>query len=225
MFAAADEARAEAQRLHIPYGVLVVDNLVLPWLAMAGRFDECETVFDRIRSLDEQLSLDQSEAATAGAYIVMAAWRGDDGRAADLMASMEGGPFPITSAVVASLWRGGREDAARQHFADHPIRLEGEDWYALYNWGMAADVALHLEDPALGAAAYDKLLPYAGRSCCAGSGNHCGPVDLYLALASAAAGEPVRARTHADDAERLCKEWEIPLAAAWLTRERERYGF
>ena len=37
-------ARDRAERLHLPYGLLVLDTLELPWLAMAGRFDEGEAV-------------------------------------------------------------------------------------------------------------------------------------------------------------------------------------
>ena len=225
MFAASRTARAEAERLRIPYGILVIDNLLLPWLAMAGRFEECDQALEQITAIDHQVSLDQSEAATAGAYVVVATWRGDDGRAARILQSMEGGPFPVTALIVSSLWRTGREDEARAHYLAHEITLEGEDWFALLNWGMAADVALHLADRELAVAAYQRLLPFAGRSCGAGSGNACGPVDLYLALASAAAGEPERAADHAAEAARLCREWELPLAEEWLAAQRDRYGF
>jgi DNA-binding SARP family transcriptional activator len=225
MFAAAEVARREAERLRIHYGLLVIDNLLLPWLAMAGRFDDCEVTFERIKAIDAQISLDQSEAATAGAFVVVATWRGDAGEAAAILQSMEGGPFPISAAVVSYLWRSGREDAARAHYEAHPIDLTGEDWFSLLNWGMAADVSLHLADPALAADAYDRLLPFAGYSCCAGSGNHLGPVDQFLALAAAARGDRDLAARHADDAERLCAQWQIPLAARWLRDQRERYGF
>ena len=42
MWAIAAEARAQAERLHLPYGLVVLDTLELPWLVMAGRFDEGE---------------------------------------------------------------------------------------------------------------------------------------------------------------------------------------
>jgi DNA-binding SARP family transcriptional activator len=225
MFTAAELARREAERLRIPYGLLVIDNLLLPWLAMAGRFDECDATFERIKALDAQISLDQSEAATAGAFVVVATWRGDAGEAAAILQSMEGGPFPVTATVVSYLWRSGQEEQARAHYAAHPVDLSPEDWFSLLNWGMAADVSLHLADPALAADAYARLLPHAGASCCAGSGNHTGPVDLFLALAAAARGDRDLAARHADDAERLCAEWQVPLAAQWLREQRDRYSF
>ncbi len=225
MFAAAEVARREAERLRIHYGLLVIDNLLLPWLAMAGRFDDVEATLERIKTIDAQISLDQSEAATAGAVVVVASWRGDAGEAAAILQSMEGGPFPISATVVSYLWRSGQEEAAREHYETHPVDLTSEDWFSLLNWGMAADVSLHLADPALAADAYARLLPYAGYSFCAGSGNHAGPVDLFLALAAAARGDRHLAARHAEEAERLCAEWQIPLAAQWLRGQRDRYGF
>ena len=35
---------------------MVLDSLVLPWLAMAGRFDECEALIASIQRLDAQMS-------------------------------------------------------------------------------------------------------------------------------------------------------------------------
>jgi hypothetical protein len=225
MVAASELARAEADRLRIPYGLLVIDNLLLPWLAMAGRFEECQEAFERIEALEAQISLDPSESAVAGAHVALGMWRADDGLGASILQSMEGGPVPITATVVAALWRAGRTEEARAHRAAHEIRLEGEDIFALLNRAMAAEVALHLDEPALGATVRPLLLPFAGRSCSVGSGFACGPVDLYLALAAAAAGEREQATEHADDAERLCADWQIPLAAQWLRDQRDRHGF
>ncbi|MFZ2014551.1 MAG: BTAD domain-containing putative transcriptional regulator [Nocardioides sp.] len=225
MFEASEHARAEAERLRIPYGLLVVDNLLLPWLAMAGRFVECQEALERIEAVEAQVSLDPSESAVAGAWVVLGMWRPDDGRGAAILQSMEGGPVPITSTVVTALWRAGLTEEARAHRSSHEIRLEGEDTFALLNWGMAAEVALHLGEPTLGARTHDLLLPYAGRSCSVGSGLASGPVDLYLAFAAAAAGDLDAARVHADEAARLCAEWEIPLAAQWLDGLRRAHGF
>ena len=49
MWAAVAVARAEAERQRMLYGLMVLDSLVLPWHAMAGRFDECEAA-DRAAS-------------------------------------------------------------------------------------------------------------------------------------------------------------------------------
>jgi hypothetical protein len=52
-----------------------------------------------------------------------------------------------------------------------------------------------------------------------------GPAQAFLALAAWTVGEADLAARHADQAEALCAEWEIPLCAGWLQEQRERYGF
>ena len=49
-----------------------------------------------------------------------------------------------------------------------------------------------------------------------------GPVDSFLAMAAHATGEQDLATRHADEAARLCAEWEIPLAASWFAGVREK---
>ena len=89
---------------------------------------------------------------------------------------------------------------------------------------MAAEAALYAGLPDLAATAYDRLLPFAGMPSASGSGTVIGPVDTFLAMAALATGERDLATRHADDAARLCAEWEIPLAASWLASVPERAG-
>jgi DNA-binding SARP family transcriptional activator len=225
MAVAAEAAREHAERLRIPYGVLVVENLLLPWDVMAGRVAECEGRLERIEALEAQISIDPAESAVAGAYVVIGMWQPDDGRAAGILQTMEGGPVPVTATIVTALCRAGLVEEAREHRTGHEIRLDGEDTFTLLNWSMAGEAALHLGEPDLGAAVHRLLLPFAGRSCSVGSGFSSGPVDLYLAFAAAAAGESERAAAHADDAARLCARWQLPVVARWLAGQRERHGF
>ena len=48
---------------------------------------------------------------------------------------------------------------------------------------------------------------------------------LLLSLAAAARGDRHLAARHAEEVERLCAAWQIPLAAQWLRGQRDRYGF
>ncbi len=225
MWPAVEVARAEAIRLRIPYGLLVLDSLVLPWHAMAGRFEECDALVERIQRLDSQITLEQSEDATAGAMIALSMWKGTSAGAAEMLKEMEGGPFPISATVVAFLWRGGAEELARDYARHHEFRLDTDDWFSLLAWCNAAEVALHCQDPGLGARVLDRLAPYAGRSCVAGSGNAAGPVDAFLALAAASVGDVALATQHAESALRLCASWDVPLVAQWLGDQRNRYRF
>jgi hypothetical protein len=225
MWAAVEVARAEAERQRMLYGLMVLDSLVLPWHAMAGRFDECEALIASIQRLDAQISLEQSEDATAGAMISLSIWQGKSAETAELMTALEGGALPISATVVAYLWRGGQEERAREYYATHPFDLDTDDWFSLLAWCNAAESALYMRDADLGARTYARIAPYAGMSCVAGSGNASGPVDAFLAMAAAAAGEATVATRHADDAERLCEEWDVPLAGRWTRDQRERFGF
>ena len=122
MWAAVAVARAEAERLRMLYGLMVLDSLVLPWHAMAGRFDECEALIASIQRLDAQISLEQSDDAIAGAMISLSIWQGRSAETAELMTGLEGGPLPISATVVAYLWRGGEEQKARDYYATAPAR-------------------------------------------------------------------------------------------------------
>jgi hypothetical protein len=105
------------------------------------------------------------------------------------------------------------------------VDLGGDDWFAMLNWCSAAEAALWLDDHAMASAAYERLAPYAGRSACAGSGNAIGPVDIFLAQAAAAVGEKELAGRHADAAQELMEEWQLPLAEEWFRGQRERFSF
>lgn len=225
MWAAAAAARAEAERLRIAFGIIVLDSLTLPWLAMAGRFDACEEVMDRIERLAGQVSIENAGDALAEAAISLRLWQGRGDEVIPLMEEMEAGPVPITALVVAYLIRTGHRERAARHAAEHRIELPGDSMAAMLSWCSSAEVACALDLPDLAAAAYTRLAPYAGRACGAGSSNAMGPVDAYLALAAAAVGDQELARGHADRALELMAAWQIPLAAGWLTGERARYGF
>ena len=134
-------------------------------------------------------------------------------------------PLPATSTVLVFWMRGGEQERARACHREHLVDLADDDWFSMLNWCAAAEAGLWLDDHAMASAAYERMAPYAGRSCCAGSGNAMGPVDAYLAQAAAAVGECALATEHADRALELCEQWQIPLAAQWLRDQRERFGF
>jgi ATP/maltotriose-dependent transcriptional regulator MalT len=218
-------ARDRAERLQFPYGLLVLDSMEVAWLAMAGRFDEAEACIDRLGRLIQDVSMRQAEDAWAASVLALRLWQGRTAEVVPIMYAFEEGPIPVTPTVLTFLLRAGDDAAARSHAAAHPLTIVPPDWMAMLNWGCAAEAALGLADQAKGAAAYAVLAPYAGRTVCAGSGNAMGPVDAFLALAAATVGDLDLAARHADDAERLMEEWQIPLAAQWLRDQRDRHGF
>jgi DNA-binding SARP family transcriptional activator len=224
MWEAASTARAQATRLRVPYGLMLLEALELPWLAMAGRFDQAEGRLERLGTLLERMSVPQNHATLVGATISLRLWQG---RGAELAAALDGlaeDPLPVISTIAAVLVRSGRVEAARELVARHPVQIQLDDWMSLLVWGTAAEIGAWLGDRALAAAAYEKLSPYAGMVASAGSASHMGPVDAFLALAAAGVGETHLATRHADDADRQFREWRIPLAAKWFRDQRDHWG-
>jgi hypothetical protein len=225
MFDAIAEARAEAERLRIPYGLIVLDGLSLSWLALAGRFEECDEVLARIERLDEQMSLEHSGDAKASAHLSMLRWQGRDAELLALLESIADSPFPVSSSIAAARWRGGDHDGAREYAAAHPPEFDHDDWFTQFCWAHTAELALYLQDADLGRRVGELLAPNAGQSISAGSVLASGPVDLYLALAARATGDTDAATGHADRAAKLCQEWQVPLVGEWLERLRAEYAF
>jgi hypothetical protein len=223
MFAEVEIMRADAARLRLPYGLIVLHVMVVPWLAMAGRFRECEDVLEEIRRLDADTS-NRGEAVASAMFALMT-WRGQSADMVEPFLEMADGPFEIEAGIAVTMWRAGERDRARAFAADHPPRLEHDTWFSILAWGYSAELALHLGDEDLGRRVHALLAPYAGQSMRAGSSLASGPVDLYLALAARAAGEAEAAKAHAERAAELCTEWELPLVAAWLGELRAEYAF
>lgn len=220
------QARVEADRLRLAYAQLVLEGLEIPWLAMAGRFEECGALLERMRGIERTVSLPQSDVAILGAELVLAVW---SGHAADVVEGLvmmeETDPLPLTPVTAALLCRAGRVDDARDHLRRYAVDLDHDDWFSMLAWCNAAEAALYVGDRALAADALARITPFAGFSCSAGSGNASGPVDHYLACAHAALGDLAAAREHADRAEELCEQWQIPLAAQRLRDQRDQFGF
>jgi hypothetical protein len=219
-----EETRARAERLRYVYALLVLDSMTVPWLCMAGRFDEAEKRLTAMIELATQSSLHQVDDAIQGNFLALALWR--DHRAPDgLVDTLEQMPFPMTSSVAATLWIFGEEGRALDYLGEHEVDLSAQDWFSMLNWCWGAVAAAFSHDADLGARCYHLLGPFPGHGCSAGSGVSNGPVDAYLAMAAYATGELEIAARHADDAERLAEEWQIPLFVTWLREQRDRLGF
>ena len=76
MFAAVDVARAEAERLRIAFGETVLDGIVGPWYAMAGRFDECDRLVEHIRQLAGQISHSNADESVLSSLLALRLWQG-----------------------------------------------------------------------------------------------------------------------------------------------------
>ncbi|MDF1603769.1 AfsR/SARP family transcriptional regulator [Nocardioides sp. YIM 152315] len=225
MFAAVDVARPEVERLRIAFGETVLDGILVPWHAMAGRFEEAERLVDNIRQVASRISHNDADDSVLSSLLALRLWQG---RSIEMVPALERfgpTPYPFDASLAVYLWRAGEHDRARAHFAEHGAPLEHEVDLSLLAWCHAAELALYLGERQLAADAYERIAPYAGYSCCVGSDLALGPVDAYLALAAAAVGETELATGHADAADRKAVEWGIPLFAGWFAEERRTRGF
>lgn len=220
------EARLRAERYRQLYSLIVLDSLEVPWVAMRGEWEEAERLTRHLAATGEKMALAQYGDAIAGAMLSLGMWQQRNEEILPLLRARETeSDLPVLPAVVVVLIRLGRLDEARAHLAEHPFDLDVDTWFAMLPWSLAGEIALGLGDRDLARDAYTRLAPYAGRTCSAGSGVAMGPVDTFLALAAAAAGDADLAARHADDARALCRAWRIPLAEQWLLDKRDQYGF
>lgn len=225
MWRATAAAREVAREQRIHFGELVVAGIEIPWHAMAGRFEECELLLARVEELGRRMSHSNVDETTAAALLAVRLWQGRPGEMVPVLEAFDESSYPFAASIAVYLWRAGERDRAREVYAERGAPLEHDNDISLLAWAHAAELALHLGEPALGADAYARLAPLAGMNTCAGSSLALGPVDSYLALAAAAAGERDLAARHADDALVLAAAWDVPLVADWLRALRSEHRF
>ncbi|MGB0101547.1 MAG: hypothetical protein WBP61_14815, partial [Nocardioides sp.] len=222
--------RGVAEHLRHVYALLLLDSVEVSWAAMRGRFDTVTETIAHMLRIGETVSITGYEESVAGAFMMQMLWQGRDEEMLEgLLALTESTFLPIDTTVVAVQCRTGHLDAARAWLDAHPegvaAGIESDTWFSPMAWSMGAEAACYLGEPELAAAAYARLIDLAGQPACAGSGTAIGPVDMFLAMAAHATGQADLAARHADRALELCATWKVPLAAEWVRRERERFGF
>lgn len=225
MFEAAAQARADGERQRILFGTLVLDELELPWRALAGETALTEEIFARMQATARQISHAEAEEAIVASVITMRLMQGRAAEITPLLEEFVKASFPFEATIATYLCRTGDLDGGRAYYRAHGAPLDHDNEVSLLAWCHAAELALHLGERALARAALPLIEPYAGRTCSAGQALTDGPVDAYLAYAAAAAGQHELARAHAQATERLSEEWRIPAFAAHFAEMRRRHRF
>jgi len=225
MRAQVEETIADARRLRITYGDLVLTGYRLSWWAMAGAWDECDRGLAHLASVADDLDHSSVAEQVAVARVAIAYWSDRPAEAVEpVRAFLEvGAPFATTLAVL--LWRAGEEDAARRAYAEAGPPPAAESNVSPLVWCHAAELAAYLGDADLAGAAHRQLQPWSGRPCAVGVAIVMAPVDAYLALAAATRGRAEEAAAHAEAALAQSEEWGTPVVTDWLTGLRVRYGF
>jgi DNA-binding SARP family transcriptional activator/tetratricopeptide (TPR) repeat protein len=222
------EGRTEADRIRHVYALLVLNSLEVSWSAMRGRFEEVDARVAEMVSIGEVVTIPGSDESIAGAMMMQVLWR--DGGEELILGALRTMPVDgfvaVAPPLLTMLCRTGRLDEARTYLDTHREHLDrafdADTWYSPMAWSMAAESGCHLGDRELATAAYEKLVGLAGQSACAGSGSAIGPIDMFLAMAAHTVGDDDLATRHADRAGELCEQWDVPLAADWVRRARER---
>ena len=215
-------AREQADRQRLAFPLVVLDTLHLPWLAMAGRFEEAERLMAVTLDLVARTNLEPKGSLGAGAVMPVRLWQG---RGAELIPLVRNESHLSGGTLALLLARTGQLDELRSVADRSDLSLAQDDWYASWPLAIAAEVAAVLGQRQQGAAAYARLAPLAGGVVSAGSGFALGPVDAFLALAAAAAGEPSTARPARRRRRRAVRgAGRSRWSRQWLDEHRRRLG-
>jgi hypothetical protein len=91
----------EARRLHLPYALLVLETMEIPWLAMEGRIDEVDAALARVVEVTSTMRLPQAEDGITGALGALLLWSDRVEELAELLRGTEDGPLPVAAAAIA----------------------------------------------------------------------------------------------------------------------------
>lgn len=216
---------SRARELRLYFLELATMTQVQSFAAMRGDEATLAAGTTRIFELDGLVSVAHKADTMRGALMVPHIWGLGFLPVESLIDVAGEDVLPVAPPLTIMLLREGRTDLAREVWSSHEYQVGEDDWYAELHWACGAEAALELGGRDLGAQLYERLLPLQGGFVITGTGPAHGPVDAYLAMAAAAAGETRLATGHAEAALAQCREWDLPLVAHRLDDLRERHSF
>jgi hypothetical protein len=216
-------ARRIADRLQLAYPLIALNMMMIPWRVMQGRVVEAKTLSAQVLALATRARLQPGEGVEVGAVLPLLMWQGMTTEALDLVPDVADPFVQVGRRLLLS--QTGRIDELRDSWERTGSMDPPDDWFSMFRWCEAAATAMALGSAAIGVAVYRQLAPYAGTVASAGASGPLGPVDTYLALAAAAAGQETMATRHTDDALALCDQWGLTVCAQAIQRMREAGGF
>ncbi|MFW5473055.1 BTAD domain-containing putative transcriptional regulator [Knoellia sp. CPCC 206450] len=102
--------------------------------------------------------------------------------------------------------------------------LPTEDWSESMDLALLAIAATAVEDADLARQVAERLGPLSGRMAVAGTASLQGPVDCFLAMALATAGDAEAARVAADRGEATAREWGMHVLLDRFAEQRRSLG-
>jgi hypothetical protein len=225
MAEAAELARGEARRLRIGFGEAMLHGLEVPWLAMRGEFDECERRLEELQSLSRAMAHSDVDEAIAACLLTLRLWQGRAAEVVPVLRQLDEGLEDFAPTVAVYLWRAGLEPEARTYHAARRITIPPDGEVEMHTVAHAAELSLYLGLPEVAATCHERLSAYVGMVVSLGASMALGPVEAYLAFASAAAGDRAAAGVEADRAVERAHEWGLSVFVTWFESVRSTYGF
>ncbi|MFF4621196.1 hypothetical protein [Nonomuraea jabiensis] len=165
-------------------------------LALDGRFDEADRLYDDADDQARHLDLWHARQTVATGRVALSYHRGAIADAAPLIAAISGvHPTLHHDATTLHLCAHGHLDHARR-LNGGPRPAPPRDWSWLPATCLRAAAVAALGRTHECRTAYAALLPYSGRISALSAALCLGPVDWYLALLATAAGHHDAATTH-----------------------------
>jgi hypothetical protein len=220
-------SRSLALRYRLPMVEVALGWLEAPWLALQGNYPQAYDLIARTAQTMSRTSMNQQSEAPAGTAMTVQVIQDQLDEATVERFSMVASTseIPMSANMLVVLLRAGRHTEVQEHYAARGLTLGPETWFSLIGDSLAAEVAIEVGDPELAMQVYRRLAPFAGRPATAAASAAMWPVDWFLALAAAAAGENPVATRHADETGDLCRQWRIEPAIGWMRQQRTRFGF
>jgi hypothetical protein len=225
MATAAELARTEARRLRIGFAEAVLHGLEVPWLAMRGEFDECERRLEELQALSRAMAHSDVDESIAACLLTLRLWQGRAAEVVPVLRGLDAGLDDFAPTVAVYLWRAGLEDEARDYWTSRSPAIAPDGEVEMHAVAHAAELSLYLGLPALAAVCHQRLRAYAGMVVSLGGSMALGPVEAYLAFASAAAGDPATAGAEAGRGLERARGWGLDAFVAWVGDVRARYCF
>ena len=219
----AGEAERIGRRERLPFVLYTYNWVELALESLRGNDDAAQRRADVALDLASQVALPAENLAKPVISLLTRVWRALIGADVDFFRAMAHEPMARPTAH-ALLGRAGRVDLVAEEVRDHPYLRVHENWQTLLTECLEAEAASYIGDAALSRRAVTELLPWSGREALSGVSIVIGPVDGYLALAQATAGDPTGAVVSARRALADARRWGFTAYESWLTRNLERLG-
>jgi hypothetical protein len=221
-------AEAIAERERLPYVLWTVSWVEMSLAALRGDLVEADRRRDHVLALAREMALPIGDIPPVIVETIRHVWepRPADAEVAELIVAQDlVHPGPGAGLGHGLLARVGDPAVLRRSMTERPPVETLETWATPMLACFEVEAASVVGDVAVARRWSRVLQPLQGRMALAGVSLVFGPVDGYLALASATLGDREDAGRLADRALVQADEWDLPAYREWLLAQRSRLGF